>query len=245
MSYILDALKRADAERARGTVPGLHAQPVATPGRIAPSARTGRWLAIAAALVLGSIAAGVGWRYGPTAGVPATAATPLVPVVPAGPATLPQPAQAPVAEVLPRVLPPKPPQGVHAVPAPAAPIRPAPVRTVVTQTPPAPPSIPATLTAVRTETSTPAAGAVKPSGALSNAGAAPLRNALPEELQRQIPALTVTGAVASDNPAQRLLLVNGQVLPQGGSPAPEVTIVEISAQSSLLSFRGTRFRLAH
>jgi general secretion pathway protein B len=80
---------------------------------------------------------------------------------------------------------------------------------------------------------------------LSNAGAAPLRNALPEELQRQIPALTVTGAVASDNPAQRLLLVNGQVLPQGGSPAPEVTIVEISAQSSLLSFRGTRFRLAH
>ena len=28
MSYILDALRRADAERERGAVPGLHAQPV-------------------------------------------------------------------------------------------------------------------------------------------------------------------------------------------------------------------------
>jgi general secretion pathway protein B len=28
MSYVLDALKRADAERERGAVPGLHAQPV-------------------------------------------------------------------------------------------------------------------------------------------------------------------------------------------------------------------------
>ncbi|MFZ5526448.1 MAG: hypothetical protein ACOZE7_07300, partial [Pseudomonadota bacterium] len=31
MSYILDALKRADAERERGAVPGLHAQPTALP----------------------------------------------------------------------------------------------------------------------------------------------------------------------------------------------------------------------
>lgn len=28
MSYILDALKRADAERGRGQVPGLNAQPL-------------------------------------------------------------------------------------------------------------------------------------------------------------------------------------------------------------------------
>src|SRR5262245_25453192 len=28
MSYILDALRRADAERERGAVPGIHAQPV-------------------------------------------------------------------------------------------------------------------------------------------------------------------------------------------------------------------------
>ena len=28
MSYILDALKRAEAERERGAVPGLHSQPL-------------------------------------------------------------------------------------------------------------------------------------------------------------------------------------------------------------------------
>ncbi|MFZ2652317.1 MAG: hypothetical protein WA210_19640, partial [Burkholderiaceae bacterium] len=28
MSYILDALRRADSERERGAVPGIHAQPV-------------------------------------------------------------------------------------------------------------------------------------------------------------------------------------------------------------------------
>ena len=33
MSYILDALQRADAERERGTVPGLHAQPLGAPER--------------------------------------------------------------------------------------------------------------------------------------------------------------------------------------------------------------------
>ena len=32
MSYILDALRRADAERSRGAVPGLHAQGVPTDG---------------------------------------------------------------------------------------------------------------------------------------------------------------------------------------------------------------------
>jgi general secretion pathway protein B len=30
MSYILDALRRADAERSRGAVPGLHAQNIPT-----------------------------------------------------------------------------------------------------------------------------------------------------------------------------------------------------------------------
>ena len=40
MSYILDALRRADAERERGNVPGLHAQPM--PAVTAPGAHT--WL---------------------------------------------------------------------------------------------------------------------------------------------------------------------------------------------------------
>ena len=52
MSYILDALRRADAERERGGVPGLHTQTMAEPGDeadIAPRARglkPWHWLAI-------------------------------------------------------------------------------------------------------------------------------------------------------------------------------------------------------
>ena len=74
---------------------------------------------------------------------------------------------------------------------------------------------------------------------------APLLSELPEDIRRQIPALGISGAVYSDNPAQRLLLVNGQVLGQGSLAAPEVALVEIRAGSSEFSFRGTRFRMAH
>ena len=74
---------------------------------------------------------------------------------------------------------------------------------------------------------------------------APLLSELPEDIRRQIPALAITGAVYSDNPAQRLLLVNGQVLGQDSLAAPDVTLVEIRSNHSEFSFRGTRFRLAH
>jgi len=73
---------------------------------------------------------------------------------------------------------------------------------------------------------------------------APLLSELPESAKRGLPTLTITGAVASDNPAQRLLLVNGQVLPQGAMAAPEVLIEEIQARSATFTFRGTRFRVA-
>ncbi len=57
--------------------------------------------------------------------------------------------------------------------------------------------------------------------------------------------MAISGAVYSDNPAQRLLLVNGQVLNQGSQVAPDLTVVEIRSNISEFSFRGTRFRLAH
>jgi general secretion pathway protein B len=75
--------------------------------------------------------------------------------------------------------------------------------------------------------------------------AAPLLAELSEDIRRQIPALTITGAVYSDNPGQRLLLVNNQVLPQGSLAAPEVTLEVIGTKSSTFSFRGNRFRLQH
>jgi general secretion pathway protein B len=73
----------------------------------------------------------------------------------------------------------------------------------------------------------------------------PLLSELPDALRRQLPALSITGAVYADDPKQRLLLVNNQVLPQGSQVAPEVMLEEIHQRSSVFNFRGTRFRLAH
>lgn len=73
----------------------------------------------------------------------------------------------------------------------------------------------------------------------------PLLSELSSSVRSQIPPLTITGAVYSKNPGQRLLLVNNQVLNQGKLAAPEVTLEEVRANSSVFSFRGTRFRLEH
>ncbi|HWS05455.1 MAG TPA: general secretion pathway protein GspB, partial [Burkholderiaceae bacterium] len=79
--------------------------------------------------------------------------------------------------------------------------------------------------------------------ATAPAPAAPLLGELPESAKRGLAPLTITGAVYSENPGQRLLLVNGQVLPQGAMAAPEVLIEEIQARSATFNFRGTRFRI--
>ena len=242
MSYILDALKRADAERERGTVPGLRAQPVpgVTPESHGTHASLRAWPVIVTgiALAVAVIAAGA-WVWRSLAGSErapvVVAAAPTVPAVPAAPALPPQPA--PVA-----------------APAPAA-------HNAVSQAAPVAPTVPAASPAVKPKprpepppSTTPrSAGTevapVKPSPAASAASpalpVAPLLSELPEEIRRQIPALTITGAVASENPAQRLLLVNGQVLPQGAAAAPEVLIEEIRARSSTFKFRGSRFRVTY
>jgi general secretion pathway protein B len=75
--------------------------------------------------------------------------------------------------------------------------------------------------------------------------AVPLLSELSEDIRRQIPALLITGAVYSNNPEQRLLLVNNQPLTQASLAAPEVKLEEIGEKSSVFSFRGMRFRVVH
>ena len=214
MSYILDALKRADAERERGVVPGLYARQLAGSGASThSSARKRILIAAGAALLLGAIAL---WLW-----LPASESAPRV---------APEQTSAKPAPVPP------------AVPAPAPLVRPpevlASAQTTVQQPAPAVAAIPAT---TATASPTPKTTASAPPAATTT----PLLADLAEDIRRQIPALTITGTVYSDNPGQRLLLVNNQVLPQGSLAAPEVTLEEIGAKSSTFSFRGNRFRLQH
>lgn len=224
MSYILDALKRADAERGRGAVPGLHARQVTTPAPdAAPSAPSGVWLGVAAVLVLGAAAAG--WWVWQTP-VPTPVPITTTPVVPA-PAPVLQPvATAAPASATPAVAPAASAPVTKPVPAVAAPA----VGAVAARVSPRPQPAPVVKAAPPT--------VVAPA-------TVPLLSELPEDIRRQIPVLAITGAVYSNNPGQRLLLLNNQVLTQGSQAAPGLKLEEIGEHSSVFSFHGTRFRLAH
>jgi general secretion pathway protein B len=89
-----------------------------------------------------------------------------------------------------------------------------------------------------------AAPVARPAGTPASS-AVPLLAELPDEMRRQIPALAISGAVYSDNPAQRLLLINGQVLAQGSAVTADVRLEEIREHHAVLNFKGTRFRVAH
>jgi general secretion pathway protein B len=104
---ILDALRRADAERERGSVPGLHAQPVAPLSVDRTSRRPAlrwHWIAIGAlAVVVVALAWLIAGRDAPRPAsaepAPPIAAAPVPPARPAQP--MPEQARQPVAEAAP------------------------------------------------------------------------------------------------------------------------------------------------
>ena len=91
MSYILDALRRAEAERGRGGVPGLHSQAVPVPGAAPVPERTAAspWLMASAVVAVAAVAvAGTWWvmqRPAPAPVVVAAAPAPAPAAVPAAP----------------------------------------------------------------------------------------------------------------------------------------------------------------
>ncbi|RVU47440.1 general secretion pathway protein GspB [Rubrivivax rivuli] len=113
MSYILEALRRSQAERERGQVPGLNAQPgavAALPPR--PEGPPWRWVLPLGLLALGAVLLAVwAWR---SAAKPVPAAAPAPAVVAAPPAAPPAPLPLVVSAPTPTV-------GADAPAAPAAP----------------------------------------------------------------------------------------------------------------------------
>jgi general secretion pathway protein B len=239
MSYILDALKRADAERTRGAVPGLHAQQLPAAGHAAQThgGRLPWWLSLAA-LVLGAVAAGLWFWRAPATQPDAPATAPLA----AAPAIAPNPApvNAPVATTLALPVP-----VAQSMPAPPAPVAAAATRAPATQVSAPLVANPAKASVtVSSQASAVAPAAVKTSAPDTPPAVVPLLSELPEATRRLVPALNITGTVYSDTPGQRILLVNNQVLGQGSLVAPDLTLEEIRPASSVFNFRGTRFRVA-
>lgn len=215
MSYILDALKKADTERERRAVPGLNAQADAGFGI---SERRGvlpwRLFALGVAVLLAALFAWL-W-YGRD-----EATAPPTPAPVSQPSLLPQPVPAP-----------------PTAQAPAWATPPTVVQEPIahTRAPVAPAAKPPATAQPQTAAAQPASGA---------AARLPSRNELPPDLRAALPALNVSGAVYAPQASARMLFVNGLVLREGDAVAEGLTVERIGTASSVLVFRGQRFELRH
>ena len=224
MSYILDALRKADAQRERNPARGIHAQPATLSAADENSGPVGRFWRVVIALAMGAglLAVGMwwsGWFTRPAApAVGAVVPPPVAVTVATAPPVPLLPAPSPAAEVMPAAPPAPPPPA-------APPVREAPKPApVVTAYPPA--------------TAYPPPAASDPSRLLALAE-------LPADVQRELPKLAISGGVYSPTPAQRLLIVNGQVLGEGAEAAPGVLLEQIRPKTAVFNFRGYRYGMPY
>jgi general secretion pathway protein B len=254
MSYILDALRRADAERERDPGRGIHAHPVPLPAETARrvplwviATLVGVAVLVAVALLLRpapriSLDLGMPPPNAPGGKVAVAPAPPLVPVAaevnPPAPPPLPA-AERPAERAPERTIERAPERPVGK--APAAPAR----ANAAAKAAPAPAAAPATAatTTPETATTTPTPVAAPATAAASDRVLAV--SELPRQVQRELPRLQVSGGVYSDNPAQRMLVVGGQVVNEGAEAAPGVVVEQIRAKSAVLKFRGYRYSLQY
>jgi general secretion pathway protein B len=224
MSYILDALRRADSERERASIPGLHTQAVpqgSADGKTAHGSRPWVWLALGVAVVL--VGQGLGrWLLHDEPPTPPHA----------GPGSPPPPgAPLAAAETL---KPAGPPPGA----------RPAPPGEALLPEPPPLPDVP------RKPPSTAAAKAkTKAAAAASAEGAAEPRihaqNELPDDIRSSLPVLQIGGSVYSEDPSSRFLMVNGQLLHENDKPAADLVLERIELRSAVLNYKGYRYRISY
>jgi general secretion pathway protein B len=234
MSYILDALRKADFERERGAIPGIHAQPV--PVQTAAGARPGRAMAWLASAAAAAVAAGVAWQLGardaarpsdpPVAVTKSVAAQPVTPE-----ATKPAPAMTPVAAT--------------AAAAPASTAWPASDATKVAAAEPKPRPRPVGTPAVAARQATPATQAAASAAAEKPEARVHALHELPEHIRRELPTLSIGGSIYSDTPANRMLVVNGQLLHEKDKAARDVVLEQIKLKAAVLNYKGWRYEISY
>jgi general secretion pathway protein B len=237
MSYILEALKKAQAERQLGSAPTIHApQPV--PASEPESAASRRPLLIglgAGALVVAAGAAFL-WRAGPA---PAPAA-PAAASHRAAPA-----AQAPSAPDTLEVSAPPPPPAPRAPEARVAEARPAPAAKAAAVPAPAPAAAPAAVPApAPAPAAAPARAPAQPPASAAE-DSLPFLQQLPDAVQREVPRVSFGGYMYSANPADRLLLVDKALRHEGEEVAPGLVLEKLLPKAAVMNYRGTRYRVAY
>ncbi|PHV26260.1 hypothetical protein CSQ93_19370 [Janthinobacterium sp. BJB426] len=233
MSYILEALKKSQAERQLGELPSIHAPQVQLHDAAASGAsrRAPVWLALGGVTVVVAAALLLWQPWQAAATAPAAIA--VVPAVLAQAVPAPMPAAAPPAAPAPAPLPvaqvtPVPPAAT------AAPVHHArPVPEPKQESPgQAAPSVPAPAPAV-------------PVPAPAAEESVPGMRDLPEPIQRQIPAVAIGGYIYSKNPADRLLLIDKVLRHEGEELAPGLVLEKLQPKAAIFSFKGYRYRVPY
>lgn len=218
MSYILEALKKAEAERRGGKHVGAALLPsIAAPSRTPPAWR--RPLPSAGLATLAVALACAAWFAASRSGKQ-----------PAAPS-----AAAPAAEA----VMPAPPPPVQA----AAVVQPPPAPEAAAETKPAPKRTARAAPARAEKKRAPAADMEQPAGA-AEAEAGLLKD-LPEHIRREIPSISVGGYIYSANKADRSVLVNKRLLREGDEIAPGLVLERMQPNGMILNYKGYRYRSAY
>ncbi|MGH6622780.1 MAG: general secretion pathway protein GspB [Burkholderiaceae bacterium] len=221
MSLILDALRKADAERERGSVPSLHSQPVVSPsvGALSRPKVRPNWVWIAVGVAVGLVAAATWVMTGRNAPASSAATTKAAPAQPS------------MFEATPARSP-----AVSAAPPPAA------ATDAQAIAEPAPWRQPSESKAPRTDAKDDAPvrtlGNVLPVGPPVYS-----REQLPPDIRAALPQFAIGGSVYSSSPAARSLIVNGQLYRERDRLTQDLSLEEIKLKSAIFSIRGYRFEV--
>jgi general secretion pathway protein B len=260
MSYILEALKKAQAERQLGDTPTLHAAQVVADAPVrATGSRMPMLVGAAAGMVGAGAAAMLFWRHeappqtlahAPAATAPAIAA-PAVPAAAPGGATaatntVAAPAQ--VAAASPAIAAPPPVAlAPHAAPVPARAASQAPAPVTAR---PSPQSLAAGLRADAPARTEPPPAAGDPAARMPSPASAPATEEvvrtlaeLPDAIQREVPKVAFGGYMYSPNAADRLVLVDKTLRHEGEEVAPGLLLEKLLPKTAVLNYKGYRFRV--
>ncbi|QAU35186.1 general secretion pathway protein GspB [Janthinobacterium sp. 17J80-10] len=248
MSYILDALKKAEAERHIGQIPGLHVQPAAALPRGSAPAHSNKVLMVIAAVLVGVgvlLAWLQPWQSQATQSSQ-VAATQPEPAAPTGAPTAVSSTPSPSPQIVVVTPPPELPKPVERDAAkPRSPVTPRPRETAKS----APASTMAKPSAVQPPSPTVSGGAtasdLRLSTALTPEAGVSSPGELPEQIQRELPALAIGGYIYSDNPRERQLLVNKRLLHEGAEAAPGVRLEKMLPNAAVFNYKGYRYRLSY
>jgi general secretion pathway protein B len=232
MSYILEALKKAEVERARGNLPGLHTPVVATTSAQGRTNKIAWSLTSLALLVLCALL----WRWLAT---PVVATTPIS--IAAVSAATNSDIKASIAATAPT--------------ADAAPNTPVATSSQTTSRgdrdrtnqPPALQAAPkqASEKGVLAPAVISAAKPISPVQAAPSSLAKTPAVQLPTDLKLAFPNLVINGSTYSDNPALRMLIINGEIFREGSQPAPGLRLEQIRQNSALLKFKEQTFSVSY